>query len=82
VAFQTSSRRAPRHDYEIYFAGEGIGTVTSGVYSPYAGCGIGLGFVRPDLAVIGTELEVRHERIGMTATVCELPFYKAGSLRI
>ncbi len=81
VAFQTSNRRAPRHDYEIYSGEQRIGTVTSGVFSPMAGYGIGIGFVRPEFSALGTVLDISHERISMTATVCELPFYRNGSLR-
>ncbi|KAB0669453.1 glycine cleavage system aminomethyltransferase GcvT [Oryzomonas sagensis] len=81
VAFEVNSRRSPRHHYELCFSGEGVGTVTSGVFSPMLGCGIGLGFVRPDLATIGTPLTIIHERVSMEATVCELPFYRGGSLR-
>jgi len=81
VAFRGNSRRAPRHNYEICFEGEVVGTVTSGVYSPMAGCGIGLGYVTPEVAVIGAPLTIRHENISMEATICELPFYRDGSLR-
>jgi aminomethyltransferase len=81
VAFRGDSRRAPRHNYEICFEGEVVGTVTSGVFSPMAGCGIGLGYVKAELAVIGAPLTIRHENISMTVTVCELPFYRGGSLR-
>lgn len=81
VAFRGNSRRAPRHHYEICFEGETVGSVTSGVYSPMAGCGIGLGYVDPRVASVGSPLVVRHENISMEATVCELPFYNGGSLR-
>ncbi|MFZ3208297.1 MAG: glycine cleavage system aminomethyltransferase GcvT [Geobacteraceae bacterium] len=81
VAFEVSSRRAPRHHYEICFEGEVVGSVTSGVFSPMLGSGIGMGFVRPDMAVLGAPLTIRHERVSMEATVVELPFYRAGSLR-
>lgn len=81
VAFRTANRRAPRHDYEIYCGGEKVGTATSGVFSPMAGCGVGLGFVRPELVSPGTVFEIRHERICMEATVCNLPFFQGGSLR-
>ncbi|OGR24632.1 MAG: glycine cleavage system protein T [Desulfuromonadales bacterium GWD2_54_10] len=81
VAFEVLGRRSPRHHYEIGFAGETIGSVTSGVFSPMLGGGIGLGYVRPEVAVIGSPLTIFHERILMEATVCELPFYRGGSLR-
>jgi aminomethyltransferase len=81
VAFEVIGRRSPRHHYEIGFAGETVGSVTSGVFSPMLGCGIGIGFVRPDLTAVGTPLTIFHERVLMEATVCELPFYRDGSLR-
>jgi aminomethyltransferase len=81
VAFQVNSRRSPRHHYEICFEGDAVGTVTSGVFSPMLGCGVGIGFVKPEVAVIGAPLTIRHGNIIMEATVCELPFYKGGSLR-
>ncbi|RNC70678.1 MAG: glycine cleavage system aminomethyltransferase GcvT [Desulfuromonadales bacterium] len=81
VAFEVTSRRSPRHDYEICFEGERVGTVTSGVFSPMLGRGIGIGFVTPDVATLGAPLTIRHEKVSMEATVVELPFYRGGSLR-
>ena len=81
VAFEVIGRRSPRHHYEICFEGETVGSVTSGVFSPMLGGGIGIGFVRPELAVIGTPLTIRHERVAMEATICELPFFRGGSVR-
>lgn len=81
VAFEVIGRRSPRHHYEICFEGEAVGSVTSGVFSPMLGRGIGIGFVKPDMTSVGTPLTIRHERVSMEATVCELPFFRDGSLR-
>lgn len=81
VAFEVSGRRSPRHHYELFSGEETIGSVTSGVFSPMLGRGIGIGFVKPELSSVGTPLTVRHDRISMDATVCALPFYKDGSIR-
>jgi aminomethyltransferase len=81
VAFEVAGRRSPRHHYEICFSGENVGAVTSGVFSPMLGQGIGIGFVTPEVAAIGAPLTIRHERVTMEATICELPFYLGGSLR-
>jgi len=81
AAFRVASRRSPRHHYEICFEGASAGHVTSGAFSPMLGCGIGLGFVKPEAAVIGAPLTIRHENVSMEATVCDLPFYTGGSLR-
>jgi aminomethyltransferase len=81
VAFRVNSRRSPRHHYDILFEGEKVGTVTSGAFSPMLGCGIGLGFVRPGVATLGTPLTIMLDKVSMEATVCDLPFYREGSLR-
>lgn len=81
VAFEVAGRRSPRHHYEICSGEETVGTVTSGVFSPMLGKGIGIGFIKPELAAVGTSLTIRHERVTMEATICELPFFKGGSVR-
>lgn len=81
VAFRVASRRSPRHDYSICSEGDTVGIVTSGAFSPMLGNGVGLGFVKPELASIGTPLTICHEKVSMEAVVCPLPFYVGGSLR-
>ncbi len=81
VAFRANSRRSPRHHYEICCEGAPIGSVSSGVFSPMLGCGVGIGYVKPAVAAMGAPLTIRHENVSMEATVVELPFYKGGSLR-
>jgi aminomethyltransferase len=81
VAFRVSSRRSPRHDYEIFHDNNKVGRVTSGVFSPMLGCGIGLGYVSPEAAKPGTSLVIRHDTTSMDATAVDLPFYAKGSLR-
>jgi aminomethyltransferase len=44
-------------------------------------CGIGLGFVKPEAAALGSRLVIRHDKVEMEGTVVELPFYTGGSLR-
>jgi aminomethyltransferase len=81
AAFKVASRRSPRHDYTIMSGSDAVGLVTSGAFSPMLGCGIGIGFVPPHLAVPGTALTICHEKVSMGAEVCQLPFYRGGSLR-
>ena len=81
AAFRVASRRSPRHNYEICHEGAATGFVTSGAFSPMLGCGIGIGLVKPEAAVTGAPLPIRHENVSMDATVCDLPFYTGGSLR-
>ena len=81
VAFRVNGRRSPRHHYEICCGETPVGTVTSGVFSPMLGCGIGIGFISLPEPAAGTNLTIRHERVSMEAEVCSLPFYGGGSLR-
>jgi aminomethyltransferase len=81
AAFRVDSRRSPRHGYGIFRNGEQLGTVTSGAFSPMLGCGIGMGYVRPEASAIGTAFQVVQEGVSLEATVVELPFYREGSLR-
>ena len=51
--------------------GEKIGRLTSGGYSVAFGKQIGMGYVRPDLAVVGTKLKLRMFRELWDAVVVE-----------
>jgi len=81
VPFKVTSRRTPRHGFGIYDGDKKIGEVTSGVFSPMLGCGIGLGYVETAYSALNTVLSIRQDRVGMDAVVCNLPFYDKGSLR-
>lgn len=78
VAGLTSASRAvPRQGYPIHHQGQDVGFVTSGTFSPVLNKPIGLGYLPPELAEPGTEVDViireRPERMVVTA----LPFYRA-----
>jgi len=80
VAFTTPGRRAPRRHYRIETAGEPVGAVTSGTFSPALGCGIGMGFVRPGSE--GEPLTVTDgASVRLEVRPAILPFYSGGSLR-
>ena len=55
-------------------AGEAVGVVTSGGFSPSLGRAIALGFVPPDLSKPGTRLQVSVRGRAQPATVADLPF--------
>lgn len=86
IAFKLKSRRSPRQHYEIWFDGKKRGEVTSGGYSPMAGCGIGLGYVPPELAKLGNIIVIKNPEASDTASEMEAevtatPFYRNGTLR-
>ena len=82
VAFRVESRRSPRSGYEIWKNDRNIGVVTSGGFSPALGCGIGLGLAETESCEPDARFVIRHEKLSMDATACDLPFYKGGSVRL
>lgn len=50
LGFRLSARKIPRRGYEILHSGERVGLITSGGFSPSREVGIGLGYVRADVA--------------------------------
>lgn len=81
IAFKVNSRRAPRHGYDIQVDGQTVGEVTSGVFSPMLGYGIGIGYVEGADLASGSALSICKDRVVLDAVVCDLPFYNGGSLR-
>jgi len=66
----------------LYLGDEKIGRLTSGGYSVAFGKSIGMGYVRPDLAVPGTKLKVRLQRKLWDAEVTEDSPYDPTNARI
>ena len=70
----TNGRRPPRHGQEITFAGDVIGQVTSGNFSPTLETGIAMGFLSPKIPT-GMKVVIKGERNETSAEVIKLPFY-------
>ncbi|WP_295046944.1 FAD-dependent oxidoreductase [uncultured Paracoccus sp.] len=66
----------------LYLDGQKVGRLTSGGYSAAFGKSIGMGYVRPDLAVPGTRLKVRMFRDLYDAEVTEDSPYDPQNARI
>ncbi len=59
----------------LYLDGEKIGRLTSGGYSVAFGKSIGMGYVRPDLAVEGTKLMVKmFDKLWPATVTCDSPY--------
>jgi aminomethyltransferase len=65
----------PRRGNPVLSGDEVIGEVTSGTFSPSLGAGIGLAYVRADLATVGGLLEVDVRGKRRTARVSSRPLY-------
>jgi aminomethyltransferase len=76
VGFQMRSRAIPRQDYPLHFQGEPAGFVTSGTFSPTLSRPIGMGYVPPEAAHQGCELEVVIRDRPEPATIVAMPFYR------
>ncbi|MFN8620950.1 MAG: glycine cleavage system aminomethyltransferase GcvT [Chloroflexota bacterium] len=78
VGFQLQERGIPRHGYPVHLPGEAepCGVVTSGTLSPTLGTPIGMAYVPPDRAEVGTMLEVAIRAARVPAQVVPLPFYR------
>jgi len=77
VGFQMEGRRVARAGYPITREGQDVGHVTSGGPSPTLGRNIGLAYVSPECAPVGTRLDVSIRGRATPAQVVETPFVKA-----
>lgn len=80
VGLEAEARCVPRNGYGVLAGAEGIGSVTSGTFSPTLGKGIALAYVRPGFAAIGTEVAVRVRESLCPFHVVKTPFYTSASL--
>jgi aminomethyltransferase len=77
AAFKMTGKSAPpRPQYPILANGTVIGQVVSGTQSPSLGIGIGLGYVPPEFAKPGTNLEIEIRGKAAPAMVVPKPIYK------
>ncbi len=74
VGLLSETRNSPRRGDRILRDGKEVGSVTSGTFSPILGRGIGMGYVRPDLAKVGEELTIEGMK-KFKVMVSKMPFY-------
>lgn len=75
VAFAITDRGIPRQGNAILVGDDEIGTVTSGTFSPSLGFGIGMGYVRADLAEPGTAIAIDVRGTRREAEIRKKPLY-------
>ncbi len=76
IGFELVVGGVPREGYSIYSGEKEIGKVTSGNFSPSLKKGIGMGFVDPRYADIGSEIFINIHGRGAAALIVKKPFYK------
>jgi aminomethyltransferase len=60
----------------VLYSGRRVGELTSGGFSPTLGVSIGMAYLPPELAAVGTELEVDVRGKPLPAQVVQRPFYR------
>jgi aminomethyltransferase len=76
IGIELTERGVPRAGYALSHDGALVGELTSGTMAPTLSKPIGLGYVPPDAADVGTALSVEIRGKQIAATVVPLPFYK------
>jgi aminomethyltransferase len=76
VGLELAGRRAAREHYPVLAAGQPVGEVTSGTFSPTLQKPIAMAYVPPVHSAVGTELAVDIRGTAEPARVVKLPFYK------
>ncbi|MBI1728510.1 MAG: glycine cleavage system aminomethyltransferase GcvT [Candidatus Rokubacteria bacterium] len=74
AGFEMTERAVARQGYRLLKDGAPVGVVTSGSFSPSLERCIGMGYVRADLAPVGTELDVDIRGQAHRARVAKTPF--------
>jgi len=75
--FQMLEKGIPRHGYDIVNAeGEKIGVVTSGTMAPTTKVGVGMGYLNPEYAAVGTSIFIKVRDKSLKAEVVKPPFRK------
>lgn len=77
VAFKmTGTAPPPRPHYPVYAEGRQIGEVAGGTQSPSLSCGIGMAYLPPEVAKVGTPIEIEIRGRLFPAEVVKKPFYQ------
>src|SRR5262245_39144534 len=76
VGLELAGRRVPRERYGVLSAGQTVGEVTSGTFSPTLNKPIAMAYVKPTHSTVGTELTVDIRGSAEPAKVVPLPFYQ------
>lgn len=76
VGFEMLDKRIARDGYPVLIGGREAGRVTSGGPAPFLKKNIGMAYVPPESAAVGTEIEIGIRGQAAAARLIPLPFYK------
>src|SRR6478672_3834481 len=75
VAFTIEDKGIPREGNPVLHDGAEVGIVTSGTFSPSLEVGAGMAYVKPELAEVGTEVEIDVRGKHRPARIASKPLY-------
>jgi len=78
VPFKIEGAGIPREGNPVLSGEDRVGAVTSGTFSPSLEVGIGMAYVRADLAQPGTEVEIDVRGKRRSARIASKPLYRKG----
>lgn len=76
VGLEMIERGIPRHGYKVLIAGEKIGFITSGNFSPSLNKNFGMALIENEHAIEGNTVDVLIRNKFVKARIIKLPFYK------
>lgn len=76
VGLEMMDRGIAREGYAVFYEGENVGHITSGMYAPFLKQNLAMAMVDATLSIIGQELHVMVREKLLLAKVVALPFYK------
>ncbi len=76
VGFEMVERGVPREHFDVVHDGKIVGTVATGIFAPTANKFAGHAFVPPELAKVGTKIQIKIRKNLKEAVVVRRPFYK------
>ncbi|HTX99120.1 MAG TPA: glycine cleavage system aminomethyltransferase GcvT [Bacteroidota bacterium] len=74
IGFALKDKAFPRPGYTLSVNGREVGTVTSGTFSPILDRGIGMGYVKAEVARTGTDVSVSIRDRDYPASITPFPF--------
>jgi aminomethyltransferase len=75
AAFRIEGQGIPRQGNPVMSGEERVGEVTSGTYAPSLEIGAGMAYLRPELAEVGTEVEIDVRGKRRLARIASRPLY-------
>jgi aminomethyltransferase len=82
VGFEMVERGVPREGHEIYVDGQGVGRVTTGMYSPTLDKYLGMAYIPRQFSARGADIQVQIRGKLVKAQIVKRPFYVPAYRRV